>query len=179
MKGIVFDLLEEIVAREHGDRTWDQLLERAGVEGVYTSLGNYPDSELMKLVAVATEMFEIPVPDVVRWYGRNAMPLLADRYPGFFEPHTDARSFVLTLNEIIHPEVRKLYPGADTPDFTFDASQPQHLTMEYRSKRQLCALAEGLLYGAADHYGQSIEIEQPECMNRGDQRCLIQIAFSS
>ena len=40
---VVFNLLEEIVVREHGEETWDLLLERAGLGGVYTSLGNYPD----------------------------------------------------------------------------------------------------------------------------------------
>ena len=47
------------------------------------------------------------------------MPLFAVRYPQFFEPHDCTRSFVLTLNDIIHPEVRKLYPGADVPEFDF------------------------------------------------------------
>ena len=66
----------------------------------------------------------------MRWYGRNALPLLAERYPAFFAPHTEARGFVLTLNEIIHPEVRKLYPGAITPAFAFDASDPDRLVMD-------------------------------------------------
>lgn len=179
MKGIVFDLLEEIVVREHGEETWDLLLERSGLDGAYTSLGNYPDAELAALVAAASDALGLPPRDIVRWYGRNAMPLFAERYPALFSPHSDARSFVLTLNEIIHPEVRKLYPGADTPTFEFDASQPGHLTMEYHSKRKLCAFAEGLLHGAGDFYGQRLHIEQPECMDRGDRRCLIEIAFSS
>jgi len=177
MKGIVFNLLEEIVVREHGEETWELLLDRAGVAGVYTSLGNYPDADLTALVGAAAEALDLPADDVVRWFGRHALPLLAARYPALFEPHTDARSFVLTLNEIIHPEVRKLYPGAETPAFSFDASQPDRLVMDYRSSRRLCAFAEGLLLGAADHYGQTIAIEQPECMERGDDRCLIAIDF--
>jgi hypothetical protein len=177
MKGIVFNMLEEIVVREHGEETWEQLLDAAGVEGAYTSLGNYPDADLVALVGAASAALSLPADDVVRWYGRHALPLLAERYPGFFEPHADARSFVLTLNEIIHPEVRKLYPGADTPDFAFDASDPDRLVMDYRSARRLCAFAEGLLQGAADHFGQTVAIEQPECMHRGDERCLIAIDF--
>jgi hypothetical protein len=179
MKGIVFNLLEEIVVAEHGDETWDALLEAAGVDGVYTSLGNYPDADLMALVGAASQALSLPADDVVRWYGRSALPLLAERYPGFFEPHSDARAFVLTLNGIIHPEVRKLYPGADTPAFTFDASDPDRLRMDYRSARRLCAFAEGLLLGAGDHFGQRIEIAQPECMHRGDERCLIEIGFGA
>jgi hypothetical protein len=177
VKGIVFNLLEEIVVHEHGEDTWDGLLDAAGVDGVYTSLGNYPDADLMALVAAASQALSLPADDVVRWYGRNALPLLAERYPAFFAPHTDARAFVLTLNEIIHPEVRKLYPGAMTPAFTFDASDPDRLVMDYRSSRRLCAFAEGLLLGAGDHFGQAVAIEQPECMNRGDDRCLIAIDF--
>ena len=177
MKGIVFNLLEEIVVREHGEETWEELLDSAGLDGVYTSLGNYPDADLMALVAAASDAVGIAPDDVVRWFGRNALPLLAARYPALFEPHADARAFVLTLNEIIHPEVRKLYPGADTPAFGFDASRPGKLTMDYRSSRRLCAFAEGLLLGAGDHFGQAVAIDQPLCMNRGDERCLIEIDF--
>lgn len=71
MKGIVFDLLEEIVVAEHGDRTWDELLQRAGVDGAYTSLGNYPDSELTALVTAAAELLGGTPEDIVRWYGRQ------------------------------------------------------------------------------------------------------------
>jgi Haem-NO-binding len=179
MKGIVFNLLEEIVVREHGVDTWDALLDAAGVDGVYTSLGSYPDADLMALVGAASQALSLPADDVVRWYGRNALPLLGERYPAFFAPHDDVRGFVLTLNEIIHPEVRKLYPGADTPDFDFDASDPDRLVMDYRSARRLCAFAEGLLLGAGDHFGQQLDIAQPECMHRGDERCLIEIGFRS
>ena len=55
----------------------------------------------------------------MRWFGREALPLLADRYPDFFEQHPRHQPFLLTLNRIIHPEVRKLYPGADVPNFEF------------------------------------------------------------
>ena len=178
MKGIIFNLLETIVVREHGEETWDTLLDDTGLDGAYTSLGSYDDGELLALVGAASKRLGEPPDAVVRWYGRNALPLLAERYPQLFEPHTEARSFVLTLNEIIHPEVRKLYPGAITPEFDFDSSDPERLVMTYRSPRKLCALAEGLLEGSADFYEQTVEIDQPECMNRGDERCRLVIGFS-
>lgn len=62
MKGIVFDLLEEIVVREHGDQMWDLLLEEAGVLGAYTTLGNYPDEELTALIAAASKTLDIGQP---------------------------------------------------------------------------------------------------------------------
>jgi hypothetical protein len=178
MKGVVFNLLEEIVSREYGEDTWDELLEAAELEGAYTSLGGYPDSELMRLVGVAAATIDAPPDTVVRWFGRNALPLLARSYPAFFTPHASTRPFVLTLNDIIHPEVRKLYPGADVPVFDYDVSSDDVLVLGYQSPRKLCAFAEGLIEGAADHYGEVAEIAQPICMNRGDEKCRLHISFS-
>ena len=177
MKGIVFNLLEEVVSREHGEDTWDRLLEAAGLDGAYTSLGSYPDEDLFALVAAASEALDVSPDGVVRWFGGGALPLLARSYPQFFEGHTSARELVLTLNDIIHPEVRKLYPGADVPVFDYDVSSDDVLAMGYSSPRKLCAFAEGLIEGAAAHYGETTEIEQPMCMNRGDAKCLLRISF--
>ena len=90
----------------------------------------------------------MPADDVVSWFGRNALPLFAGTTPSSSNRTTRTRSFVLTLNDIIHPEVRKLYPGADVPEFDFD-SRDGVLVMGYRSPRKLCSFAEGLLLGAA------------------------------
>jgi hypothetical protein len=177
MKGVVFNLLEQLVVREHGEETWDALLDASNLDGAYTSLGNYADEDLMKLVGAAADELDTSPDHVVRWFGRNALPLFAVRYPQLFEPHDSTRSFVLTLNEIIHPEVRKLYPGADVPVFDF-ATRDGVLVMRYRSPRKLCALAEGLLHGAADHYRERLTITQPQCMNLGDDRCVLEITFA-
>jgi hypothetical protein len=177
MKGVVFNLLEQLVARDYGEETWDTLLEASDLDGVYTSLGSYADEDLMKLVGAAAEELDMSPDQVVRWFGRNALPLFAVHYPQLFEPHDSTRSFVLTLNEIIHPEVRKLYPGADVPVFDF-ATRNGSLVMGYKSPRKMCAFAEGLLHGAADHYNERLTIEQPQCMNRGDDRCVLEIAFA-
>jgi hypothetical protein len=178
MKGIVFNLLEEIVRRECGERVWDALLDESGLDGVYTSLGSYPDGDLTKLVMAASSALGIPPDSVIRWFGRNAMPVFAQRYPKFFRTHDSTRPFLLTLNNIIHPEVRKIYPGADVPVFDYDATSDGVLLMGYSSARKLCAFAEGLIEGAAAHYGEEVSLDQPYCMNRGDKKCLFKISFT-
>jgi hypothetical protein len=177
MKGVVFNLLEQLVARNFGEDTWDAVLEASSLQGVYTSLGHYPDEDLVKLVRAAAAALSMPADDVVVWFGRNALPLFAGRYPQLFAPHDSARSFVLTLNDIIHPEVRKLYPGADVPEFDFEL-RDEVLLMGYRSSRRLCSFAEGLLLGAADHYSERLTFAQPSCMKRGDERCVLELAFT-
>ena len=147
MKGVVFNLLEQLVARDFGEDTWDALLDASGLDGVYTSLGSYPDEDLVKLVSAAARRSPCrPTTWSVVWAQRASA--VRGAYPQLFEPHDCTRSFVLTLNDIIHPEVRKLYPGADVPEFDFDARDGV-LVMGYRSPRKLCSFAEGLLLGAA------------------------------
>jgi hypothetical protein len=179
VKGVVFNLLEEVMVREGGDDLWDSLLDRAGLEGAYTSLGSYPDTDLFRLVAAASETLGVPADEVVRWFGRNALPLLVQTYPWFFAPHSTTRSLVLTLNDIIHPEVRKLYPGVDVPVFEFVASSDRVLVLGYASPRKLCAFAEGLIEGTAAHYRERVSIVQPRCMNRGDDSCALQITVAA
>jgi Haem-NO-binding len=179
LKGIVFNLLEQAVEREFGAPAWDSLLKAAEVDGAYTSLGNYSDEELLKLVAAASVALQKPTEDVLRWFGIAAIPLLVAKYPVFFDRHQDTRSFLLTLNDIIHPEVRKLYPGADVPDFTYELSPgaDRELVMIYASKRKLCMLAEGFIHGSAAHYSETSILNQQECMHRGDSHCAFHITF--
>ena len=179
MKGIVFNLLEGVVTQHYGADTWDSLLSAAQLDGAYTSLGNYPDDELIRLVGAASAALKLPPEVVIRWFGGEAIPLLVAKYPGFFSKHRATRPFLLTINAIIHPEVRKLYPGADVPDFDLDASSPEVLVMGYYSKRKLCAFAEGLIDGAAKHFGEKAIIAHPSCMHRGDASCRLEISFTS
>jgi hypothetical protein len=178
MKGIIFNLLEQVVTAEYGETTWDALLDASGTSGTYTAVGSYPDEDLGKLVAAASDALGKPPDDLVRWFGRAALPLLYERHPVFFDAHKTTRPFLLTLNDVIHPEVRKLFPGAYAPSFEFDTSDPEGLGLGYESHRDLCSFAEGLVEGAADHYGEHAVIEQTACTKRGDEKCVIRVKLS-
>jgi hypothetical protein len=176
MKGVVFNLLERVVSEKYGEEVWDSLLETTGQEGAYTAVGSYPDQDFLSLVGAASAELDVPADDLVRWFGRSSLPLLREKYPAFFD-HDSTRSFILTLNDVIHPEVRKLFPGADVPDFDFHTSGDGDVTLGYRSARKLCSFAEGLIEGAAEHFGEEVTMEQSMCMKRGDEKCLIVCSF--
>ncbi len=178
LKGIVFNILQQVITDEHGERVWDDVLDAAGSKGVYTAVGSYPDEELTSLVGAASAMLGTTPDDLVREFGRKAIPHFAERYPQFFAPHADTRSFVLTLNEVIHPEVRKLFPGADVPTFAFATPDERTVELAYVSKRKLCSFAEGLVLGSAEHYGETVQMRQTECMKHGDGRCVLVCTFA-
>ena len=177
MKGIVFNLLEEVVRRKYGEDAWDDLLDRAAVSGSYTSLGNYSDDEITALVTAASEALGKPSPDVLRWFGQEAMIELSQKYPVFFAPYQSSRAFVLSVNNFIHPEVRKLYSGANCPHFHFKDLEDGTLSMTYRSPRMLCHLAQGFVEGAAAHYGEVVRFHHAMCLHRGDDRCVFEIKW--
>lgn len=176
MKGIVFNLLEEAVTSARGPDVWDDLLARASSDGSFTSLGNYPTDELVRIVDAAADAWAMPPDDVLRWFGRAAIPMFAERYPRFFDAHTTTSAFLLTLNDIIHPEVRKLYPGAKPPTFVFDR-RPNGVRMTYVSPRRLCALADGLVRGAAAHFGDAVTVVHESCVKSGAAACVLDIAL--
>lgn len=178
MKGIIFTLVEDAVVAEHGEGAWDALLDRAGLDGAYTALGDYPDADLDALVAAGAQMLDASPGDLTRTLGHASLLGLAGRYPHFFAPHRDARSFLLTLNDVIHPEVRKLHEDAEPPEFRFEETAPDRLRVHYVSVRRLCALAEGMIAGAGAHYGDTVTVEQAACVADGHDHCVLDVTFA-
>jgi hypothetical protein len=158
MKGIIFNLLEKVVVTAHGEDMWDDLIEDAGVSGSYTSLGSYPDEEIEALLAAACRKTGLTRAQVLQWFGQQALPLIRDAYPHLFTDHSSSRDFVLSVNDKIHPEVRKLYPEASCPFFHIKAASSDAVTMEYKSPRDLAELAHGFIVGAAHLYDDKVEV---------------------
>jgi hypothetical protein len=179
MKGIVFTLLQQVVSDEYGESTWDDLLDAADLDGAYTAVATYPDEQMTALVEAASAKLGVSGDEILVWFGRKCIPLFAERYPHVFEGHTSARSLALALNDVIHPEVRKLLPGAYVPEFEYDDSRPDGLSISYSSKRRLCSFAEGLLSGAAEHFGEAVDVTHVRCMKHDDPDCLIDCTFTS
>jgi hypothetical protein len=174
--GIIFNLLEEAVTRRFGGEAWTRMLARVGVGG-YLPFDRYPDEDLFSLLEALPVDAET-MADRLRWFGRAAIPLLAERYPLIFAPHDSAESFLLALNEILHPGGPPADVEAGPLDLEVLASGPGGgLVLGYRSVRRLCAMAEGFVAGAADYFGERVSIEQPRCMLHGEERCALVCIF--
>lgn len=177
MKGVIFNAVEDAVERVLGPEAWDDTLERAETTGSYTSLGNYSDAELVRIVESLPQQVGATLDERLRWVGINAVPYLVAGFPQFFDD-VDVRGFLPALNHMIHPEVRKLYPGATPPDFDIRDDGGDEISLRYASERKLCWLAEGFTLGVADHLGESISIDQPACMHDGAGHCDLRIRFA-
>lgn len=179
MKGVIFNLLEASVTRAFGADAWDHLVEASGVSGAYTSLGNYPDSEIEALVGAAMVVLSFDRDQVLRWFGQSAIPILSELYPDFFEGPSTGREFTAGVNTIIHAEVRKLYPDSACPHFRMREGSSGGLVMDYLSVRNMCALAQGFVEGAAVWYDETVDFRHTACTAHGDKHCTFEIVWSA
>lgn len=159
MKGVIFNVAAEAIIAFGGEDLWDELLAAAGLDGAYTSLGSYDDGELGALVAAAADKLGLSIEETTEFIGERVFPGLAGRHKNLVAEHDDTVSLLCALNDVIHPEVLKLYPDASVPDFTTLERDGKHLKLLYRSARNMPALAAGLIRGAANLFDEDVAIE--------------------
>lgn len=166
MKGIVFSEFNELVEQAFGEDMLDDIIddcaEQLASGGSYTSVGTYDDKELVHLVVALSERTGVAVADLVKTFGLHLAKVFEVKFPSFFDECSDSFSFYKRIDDHIHVEVKKLYPDAALPKFTYDDSNPDVFVLTYESIRQFADLAVGLLEGVSQHYGETIQIERED-----------------
>ncbi len=180
MKGIIFTVLEKMVQEKFGLETWDLLLAKVNPQsgGAYTTAATYEDAELLNLVSNLSIMTSISQEDLIFAFGEYMLLQLSIKYPGFFKG-IDFRNFLVSIDNVIHVEVKKLYPEANLPDFQYEMPSENELIMLYRSPRKMCRLAEGLIQGASLHFNTKYNLKHTKCLHRGDDHCRMEIKIEA
>jgi len=161
MKGIVFTFLE-MVEQRFSPEMVDTIVDASNLpsDGSYTAVGTYDHGELIALVAALSGVTGLAVPVLVREFGQHLFRRFVVLYPPFFIGVGSAFEFLVNIETYIHAEVKKLYPDAELPSFECSAPAPDRLDMVYRSSRPFADLAEGLILGCAEHFGEQITIRR-------------------
>ena len=172
--------MQQVVTETYDADVWDDLLDEADVSGAYTSLGSYSDEDMERLVAAHMRRSLLcRAPIFCAGLANGPLPEVAtaQAYPQIFTGRPTARTFVSGVNSIIHAEVRKLYSGAECPHFNIQVTERGGLSMDYRSSRRMCALAQGFVEGAATFYCEEIEFLHVACVDQGAERCVFEITW--
>jgi len=175
MKGVLFNVIEDVVTEALSADAWDDVVDSSGVTGAYTSLGNYPDGDLTRIVIATAAAAGLSEDATVRLSGRAGFKHLMRRAPHLLEGLDDWKAVLTSLDSIIHPEVLKIYPDADVPRFEIVADGDA-LIVTYTSKRDLCVLADGLMLGCGDSFGVELSVEHLTCTNKGGVSCTMRVA---
>lgn len=169
MKGVIFKFFEDFVVENFGDDVYDDILDSTELETKepFVGPGTYPDGDLIGMVVSASGMLGISVDVAVKTFGKWMFSKLAAMTPQFVDNHTHPKDFLMTVEDVIHVEVNKLYKHAETPGFEYEDLGADKLLIIYSSKRKMFSLMEGLVEGVGDYFNYNIGQEFEEKDDKG------------
>lgn len=162
MKGIVFCEFIEMVNTQFSEEMSDDLIDATDPAsgGVYTTVGTYDYNELVAMVVELSKRVNAPVPDLIHAFGLHLSKVFASKFNDFFSECATTVDFLKRIDNHIHVEVRKLYPDAELPVFSYEDLQEGQFKLTYESQRNFADLAHGLIEGCATYYNESFVIER-------------------
>ena len=178
MKGVIFNVLEEMVEDNYGMAVWNEILDEAEQhEGIFIAGQSYADETLFQFVQIICDKLQQPSDLVITVFGEYLFSKLVERHKVLIEGQTDLDTFLKNIDSIIHVEVGKLYVDPNLPSIECFDLDTNKMTMRYRSPRKLCPLAEGLIRGASSYFEQAIKITHTTCMHKGSDHCDLEIEY--
>lgn len=159
MKGIVFTTLMDLVEAKFGLEVVDFIISNSKLKsgGAYTNVGTYDHDELLSLLTQLSIETQLPVKTLLDLYAQRLLKVFVDKYVGFFAGK-NLFTFLKSIDNYVHVEVRKLYPEAELPQFKFSEPDSNTLVMEYTSEKPFADLAEGLLKAAVVHFKENVSL---------------------
>jgi hypothetical protein len=151
MDGMLIGLVRDALIRQYGEEIWDALAGRTP-----TADGAPSDS-------------------LACWLGQRTVPALRDTYPTLFSRHDDLASFVLGLGDEL-PVAGRRRPSSVPMSFRSVESPDGEILLRIEADCSMCALIQGVIAGAAVHYGEPVSIHQIKSRRRGDNVCLLRVA---
>ena len=160
MKGIVFTRLLDMIEEQYGLEVVDELVEETKLasQGAYTSVGTYDHIEILALINNLSKKVNIPTENLITAYGEYLFPNLMKIDEETVSQFKNTFALLAALDNIIHPEVLKLYPDAELPRFETKKHDNDELILIYSSCRPFAYLAKGLIKGCMNHFNECINI---------------------
>lgn len=181
MKGIIFNMLEQFIIETTDIDTYEEILDECQFSTAepFIGPGTYPDADLMQIVGKTVEKLQIPLPDVLHAFGKWGFAKLAVKVPEWLTQFDHPKPFLMTVENIVHLEVRKLYQDAQPPHFTFEDPAPDQLIIHYVSGRHLYDLMDGLIDGVGEYFSVPIRFERNITRAKdGCERCTYHLTFA-
>jgi hypothetical protein len=174
MHGIVFVELQRFVVSKHGHPGWKAVAEKAGlVHKVYLAAGQYPDSEMVSLVAAASAISGQEPLQLVEMFGEFIVPALLKMYGHLLKPGWTSLDIIEHTEGTVHTVVRASDQDALPPKLHALRTASDTVVVVYDSPRKMCALAMGIGKGLARRFNETLSISQTRCMHQGAAFCEI------
>lgn len=172
MHGLIFASLRDYTAVRLGEARAVELW----ADRIFETAQAYDDqwfvAQLERLVAATGDSMD----EIQCGLGSfAAQSTFAGLYPAYYEQSSDTCTFLLGIEEKMHELVRATIPGAFPPKLHVQPLKEVGVLVSYTSERRLCRLLEGLVLGSAEHYGETLVVEEIQCMRQGDPGCVFTV----
>lgn len=164
MNGVIFTEFIDLVEEKFGLDTLDQIIQRAELpnEGAYTSIGTYDHHELLRMVVQLHEISGIAISDLAKAFGQHLFGQLAKAQGELVRPMQNVMELLSNVQDVIHVEVKKLYPDAELPTLDYRQISDRECELIYKSSRPFADVCEGLIRGAAMHFDETFELDRED-----------------
>lgn len=175
MYGVIFDFLRDYVIERHGgERTWKALLDGIGqsVHKIYFPIAEYPDEEIVALAQTAAGALNLPLPVVLEDFGAFVGHKLVTFYHMYIK-NKNWRTFdiIQHADNSIHDAVHRHNARRTPPRIRAVRRSDNELSLTYQSKRRLCPVVKGIITGLGEHFGESFDVHEKQCMLYGAREC--------
>lgn len=175
MHGFILSELERFVATALGAPAWREVLRDAALgDRAYVASSSYPDHELRDIVVASARRTGVGVDRVLFDFGRYLAPDLVRNYRHLLQPDWRTLDVVEHTELLLHRVAMPGDPHASVPQLTVSRDE-NGVSIAYRSRLGLCALARGAVVGLADCFHEHISVREPLCVQRGARDCTLQV----
>lgn len=173
MHGLIFFYLQKYAdVAASGSTSWKGIQSSTSTTtSKFLASGVYPDADAVAILTAISETTGRPLPVILDEFGRFLAPNLLKVARTVVDPAWRTLDLIENTEMLIHAMIRTTNPGATPPVLEVVRHAPDEIHLVYSSARRLCPLAVGLMHGFADHYRETITIEETACMLRGDPFC--------
>ena len=173
MKGVIFTEMVRFLEQSLGEIGADAVLVEADLPhgGAFTSVGTYPSSQALAIVAVAARHSGRDVSELCEEYGRYLFDRFGDLFPAIIERYATAEELLAHVGSHIHEEVRILYPDARPPKIV-TTNDGADMVITYDSHRPFAMIAVGLVRRSLerDAEARNVVVEVAPCLTRATIR---------
>jgi hypothetical protein len=155
MKGLLFCEFIEFAEHQLGEDQAQEIIDAAELksEGAYSRVGFYDYQELIQLLTATAEYTQLKTEDLLQGFANHLFGVFKRDYGVFFEKANNAADMLKTIDDHIHVEVKKLYPDAELPKFSYIETNNE-LHLHYESPRPLAGVAHALVNACLLYYGE-------------------------
>lgn len=182
MHGLIFVTWEKYLAERFGQEllhTYRSSIQETATTAPLVSRV-YDDATLLAGVAAASHLTRLPPERLLREYGRYFIVNgLTSHLCAFLLSQVQSGSDLLLTMREAHAQMRRT-PDALTPplfDYEVTSFESSAFALLYRSQRHLCPVLWGAIEGAAERYGERVQIVETACMKQGAAVCRFELSF--